>query len=103
MCTGMCSTAPASRPQIGWTICSAAPLELALWDLSTLFPTFGYIFGYTANKKAAKKALIASIGAFLCLILVSFPGGSERARTADLYNANVALSQLSYRPKRPLL
>ena len=30
-------------------------------------------------------------------------GRYERARTADLYNANVALSQLSYRPKRPLL
>ena len=31
---------------------------------------------------------------------MSFLGGPKRNRTADLYNANVALFQLSYRPNR---
>ena len=29
---------------------------------------------------------------------LSFSGGPEEIRTLDFYNANVALSQLSYRP-----
>lgn len=33
----------------------------------------------------------------------TFVGGPEEIRTLDFYNANVALSQLSYRPVNPII
>lgn len=33
----------------------------------------------------------------------TFFGGPEEIRTLDFYNANVALSQLSYRPVNPII
>lgn len=40
--------------------------------------------------------MITSFGLF-------FAGGPEEIRTLDFYNANVALSQLSYRPVNPII
>src|SRR5438552_3855276 len=55
----------------------------------------GYIWPANTNKKARKIEHPSLFHAY-------FAGGPERTRTADFYNANVALSQLSYRPKRSL-